>query len=343
MEFASYTNWSELPDSVNLLFERGAQNSVFLSRPWFENLQVQALDEDQSMQLLCVVEEERALAILPLMSRGRGHFVGLTHLYSSLHGLLLARHDQSTILDCLIDGLENLQVTSLKLDPVAEDDDDVQLLQQALEARGYQCHRRFRFHNWFYPVLGQSFDEYMAGRPSRVRNTVSRKQRKLERDHGYCVRLYADENLESGLSDYQAVYRASWKAYEQYEGFIEGLAQTLAKSGWLRLAVLYIEEKPAAAQFWFVVHGKASIFKLVYDEAWKQYSPGSILISYLMKYVIEVDKVDEIDFLTGNDAYKQDWMSERRQRWVLSFYKLPEPKRGIARVFSTLKNKVWTE
>jgi CelD/BcsL family acetyltransferase involved in cellulose biosynthesis len=33
-----------------------------------------------------------------------------------------------------------------------------------------------------------------------------------------------------------------------------------------------------------------------------------------MQHVIETDQVEEIDFLTGNDAYKQDWMNERRQR-----------------------------
>ena len=110
----------------------------------------------------------------------------------------------------------------------------------------------------------------------------------------------------------------------------------------MRLAILYIEDKPAAAQFWFVAHGKASIFKLVYDEAWKQYSPGSILISYLMEHVIEIDKVGEIDFLTGNDAYKQDWMSERRQRWSVSFYKANKPRGVIERLINPLKNMFLT-
>lgn len=339
MEFAGYTTWSELPDSASLLFEQGAHDSIFLSRPWFENLESTALDDGQSMLLACVLDGDRVSAILPLINQDDGHLKGLTHLYSSLHSLLLARQDQQTVLDCLIDGLEKIPIASLKLDPVAEDDGDVLLLQQALEARGYQSHRRFRFHNWFYPVRGRSYEAYMADRPSRVRNTINRKRRRLERERGYAIRLYTEQDLEQGLNDYHAVYRASWKAYEQYEGFVEGLAWMLARSGWLRLAVLYIEDKPAAAQFWFVVHGKASIFKLVYDEAWKRYSPGSILISDLMRHVIDVDKVEEIDFLTGNDAYKQDWMSERRQRWALSFYKPSEPERGIARVFSSLKNR----
>ena len=39
----------------------------------------------------------------------------------------------------------------------------------------------------------------------------------------------------------------------------------------------------------------------------------------MMEYVIDTDKVEEIDYLTGNDRYKQEWMSEKRQRWKLVF------------------------
>jgi hypothetical protein len=166
----------------------------------------------------------------------------------------------------------------------------------------------------------------MASRPSRVRNTIARKARKLEREHGYSIRLFQDTDLPQALRDYDTVYQKSWKANELYGQFIEGLAETLSTAGWLRLAVLYAAQEPIAAQFWFVAYGKASIFKLVYDQEWKHYSPGSVLTSYLMQHVIDIDKVTEIDFLTGNDAYKLDWMTERRERQVLTLIKAQEPE-----------------
>ena len=33
-----------------------------------------------------------------------------------------------------------------------------------------------------------------------------------------------------------------------------------------------------------------------------------------MQHVIDTDHVEEVDYLTGDDAYKQDWMSHRRER-----------------------------
>jgi hypothetical protein len=329
MEFAAYTAWKQLPDSADTLFARAAEKSIFLSRPWLENVACNALGDDQWLLLACVVDAERVLAILPLMTGDGEHWTSLGHLYTSLYSLLLAETDDpSAVLACLAQGLSRLPVSSLRLAPVAEHDANLQGLQQAMEASGFFCHRYFKFYNWTHRTQGETFVDYMAARPGRVRSTVTRKARKLEREHGYRIRLCTGDDLQQALAEYHAVYNASWKAKELFGEFVEGLATRLANQGWLRLAILYIGEQPAAAQFWFVAQGKASIFKLAYDEAWRRYSPGSILISYLMEHVIDIDKVQEIDFLTGNDAYKMDWMSERRVRWGLYFGK---PHRQISK------------
>ena len=317
MEFVCYSDWNQLPEKADALFAQGAKQSVFFSRPWFENLTDTVLENDQAMLLACVIEAGNVLAILPMMKRNGEYGFPLTHLYSSLYSLLLAEERQQEILDCLVHGLIELPIKFIRLDPAAENDGNIEKLLHTLHASGSACHRKFRFYNWIHRLQGQTYQDYMTDRPARLRNTIARKQRKLKREHGYDIQLYIDDNLQQGIADFNTVYDASWKARELFSGFIEGLARRLSESGWLRLAILYIDGKPAAGQFWFVVQGKASIFKLAYDEKWKHYSPGSILISYLMEYVIDIDKVEEIDFLTGNDAYKADWMSERRQRFRL--------------------------
>ncbi len=53
--------------------------------------------------------------------------------------------------------------------------------------------------------------------------------------------------------------------------------------------------------------------------------------------MIDTDRVNEIDFLTGNDAYKQDWMSERRERFLLSCIRNTKPASRTARLAETLK------
>ena len=68
-----------------------------------------------------------------------------------------------------------------------------------------------------------------------------------------------------------------------------------AESGWLRLAIAYIDDQPAAAQIWIVSNGVANIYKLSYDERFAKFSLGTLLTAHLMEHAIDVDKVHEID------------------------------------------------
>ncbi len=332
MQFICYSDWDQLPDSASALFDQGAQQSLYVSRPWFESLVTTAIDEQHAMLLASVLDGDRLLAILPLKKLSDSSCAALAHNYTPLYSLLVTDHNRQAVLECLAQGLFELPLTHLSLEPIDEDDNSITSLQQALMARGYECHRAFRFYNWFHRVDGQSFTDYMAERPARLRNTIARKQRKLEREQGYRIRLYTGEEVEAAMQDYGTIYNASWKANEQFGELLHDLSVRLSRPDWTRLAILYVADKPAAAQLWFVVHGKASIFRLAYDETWKAYSPGSILTHYLMQYVIDTDKVDEIDFLRGNENYKQDWMTQRRERWGMYCAKKPT---------STGKTPVW--
>jgi len=340
MEFVCYDEWKQLPDSADALFAQASKDSIFFSRPWFDNLIRSTPDLCRDILLASVVEDGNVLAILPLEMRSKQHWYAVTNLYSSLYTLLLDERRPKEVAECLAQGLVKLKFSLLRLDPVAEDDRNLQYFEQAMASLGVSCQRKFRFYNWVHRTRGQSFTEYLQARPARVRNTIARKARKLEREHGYTIRLFTDGDVQQAIEDYGMVYSKSWKANELYGDFIEGLAYRLAGQDWLRLAVLYIEGKAAAAQFWFMVHGRASIFKLAYDEDWKHYSPGSILTCYLMEHVIDSDKVSEIDFLTGNDSYKQDWMSERRERCSQSFINTPESGEQAGRLLNWLRKLI---
>lgn len=347
MEFKCFSEWGQLPQSGDTLFTQAEKSSVFLSRPWFENLVITALDNDQELLLVCVIknndennEENNVLAILPLITRDDKEWTSLGHLYTSLYTLLLVENNQQEILNCMAKGLSQLPFDSLTLEPIAEDDVNINRLQLAMESSGLNCYHYARFFNWFHQLKGQTFADYMDARPSKVRNTIARKQRKLEREQDYEICLHTGNDVQQAMADFNAVYKASWKSNERFGTVLEGFTNSFSKLTWTRLGILYIEGQPVAAQLWFVVHKKASIFKLAYDEAWKQYSPGSILIKYMMETVIDTDKVEEIDFLIGNDRYKQDWMSEHRQRWKLVCTQKPEfePKERGSRFVELIKN-----
>ena len=224
MEFVCYNHWNQLPDSADALFTQTEKDSMFFTRPWFENLTDTALKDGESILLACVINAGDVLAILPVLKSDDHHWQALKHLYSSLYTLLIAENNQQEILECLVQGLNQSPLQSLRLEPIAEDDANMQSLQRVMISAGFYADRYYRFYNWFHRVQEPSFEAYMSARPAKVRNTIARKQRKLEREHGYEIRLFMGDDVEPAMADYNTVYKASWKANELFADILEGTA-----------------------------------------------------------------------------------------------------------------------
>src|SRR5262249_7829215 len=70
-----------------------------------------------------------------------------------------------------------------------------------------------------------------------------------------------------------------------------------------------------ASQLWLVEDSRATVYKLAHDRRTSHLSVGSLLTAEVMRHVLEHDRVVEVDFGRGDDAYKQLWVSRRRSRW----------------------------
>jgi len=187
-------------------------------------------------------------------------------------------------------------------------------LMQAFRKRGMLVDTYFQFENWYQPLSGVSAQTYFDTRPSQLRNTIKRKLKRVRREHRLDFRLYAQASeLKKGLEDYQAVYEQSWKEPEVHSEFIPRLLRKAANDGGLRLGILYIDERPVAAQIWLLTGNRSTIYKLAYDDRYAPLSVGSILTKLMFDHAINVDRVAEVDFGAGSDAYKLEWMSGCRQ------------------------------
>jgi hypothetical protein len=204
----------------------------------------------------------------------------------------------------------------LRLQPLDADSAWLAGLQNGLRAAGYWTDRFFCFGNWYQPVPDGGFAAYWQQRPSALRHSVERGRRRLDHAGAWRIDIHTGDapGLDIALAAYQAVYAQSWKQPEPCPGFMPGLVHTAAREGWLRLGVLWLGEQPLAAQVWLVHGDKANIYKLAYVKGYDRLSPGSILTVALMEHVMDVDGVREVDYLSGDDAYKQDWMAQRRER-----------------------------
>lgn len=323
-----------LPADCAPLFRAGEQDSFDLSADWF-NLLESAASPAGSVPAPYTLEQNGAtVGILPLYEKrgrmGTSQLNGLTNFYSSLYRPLVA---ETVTPEALGAGFQEL-LTNRSQDIVRFDAMDPThpsfgLLESALRYTGFRVHRFFCFGNWYLPVEGRSFQTYFQSLPSQVRNTVKRREKKFFADgHGRLEIVTGEEKLLETIHAWGKIYDASWKRAEPFPELVPGLIRLCAQRGWLRLGLAYYDGEPIAAQLWIVNQGRASIYKLAYDEAYARFSAGTVLTAHMLRQAFDEDRVREIDYLIGDDLYKQDWMSHRRERWGLIAYN-PRSIRGI--------------
>lgn len=318
-----------------------AKERWFDSLAWFQCLQRTAIDQTVQPRIYVVTAAHgSAIACLFCCIRcpGSRELTSLSNYYTMEFGPVAeAGADMARVCAALASFIasERPRWHTVRLDYLKKSSAAAAAMIRALDHAGYAVHHHHQYENWFLDCPATSFDEYFAKRPSRLRNTVERKSRKLQKSYQVKFVLYGQrqEDLDQGVRDYVAVYNSSWKQPEPHPEFIPDLARRLAAIDCLRLGVLYVDGKPAAAQFWITTRTEACIYKLAYDEQFSEMSVGAVLSREMFRQALDVDHVTRIDYGVGSEAYKREWMSESQEIFGIRALS-PKVPRGLASIIA---------
>ena len=295
---------------------RADQRSLFDRLEWLRHLHELCLPDHKP--LIVQSAEGEAQAWLFLMKKGLGRYTALANWYNfTYRPIFTGEYDEVTKLALLASVAKTLSTHCHRIEiaPVPEEDLAACLTERAFEQAGWLVFKSKADDNHILSVNGRTFDQYWADRPGRLRNTVRRKAKK----NIVSIRIeteFSDEHW----NDYLDVYAKSWKPEEGSPDFLKNLAKREAEAGCLRLGLAYIDGTPVAAQFWTVENGEALIHKLAHVEEATKSSPGTLLSVAMFQHVIDVDRVKIVDFGTGNDSYKREWMEDVRSRYRLEMF-----------------------
>lgn len=344
-----YKAFEALPaDVLHLFNEAERRYGVQASVDWFRNLcaTVPSLGENASIEVLR--RGDVPVAVLPLVrhsTRTRKMALrALGNFYTSIYAPPLERNlsidELAFMLRAAIQAAGG--ATELEFGPMDPHSREFTVLRAAMTSCGLVVLPNFYFGNWSLP-RPESISAYMESRPGSLRSTLRRRGRRFAAAGGTIEILSSKKDVARGLRAYEEVYGASWKQPEPFPQFIPGLMRFAADRGWLRLGIAWLGERPIAAQLWIVGCGRAEIFKLAYNEQYRSYSAGTILSAALLNDVLIDPTITIVDYLSGDDAYKRDWMGERAERWGLSGYdpaSLPGSIEIIRKVFGRLRSRV---
>lgn len=329
MKLYDVAQFADLPDEILRLVDHSGQGSFFSLPGWYRLVADTGLSSGSRASFAVGAEVPIAMACRHVPRERILH--SCTSLYTCEFDLLGARTNATAVrafakeLGASLKSLDGVRIEGL--DPAGS---HFSALLEGLRAAGLVVKPYFGWANWFESTNGLEFEDYASRRPASLRNTWKRKSATLERSARTTCHVYRDGDPNTLVLLYENIREKSWKAAEPYPAFIPALIRLAAEKGALRFGVLSIDGEPAAAQFWIVWSGRATIYKLVHAEKFAQFSPGTLLTMEMMRTVLGEDRPFEIDFGRGDDAYKKLWLSTRRERWGVDAAD-PRTLRGLVR------------
>lgn len=291
-------------DNVNVLQTIGqAATGPFDRAEWYGLLAASASEP----LLVATASADDAMMGLPLLERN-GRIEPLANWYSFTWRPCATRAEPA-LAKALASDLRK-RAGRVTLWPLPDEDGAASTLEHAFRQAGWWVAREKCDDNHVLLVNGRSCAEYLAERPGPLRTTLKRKAKKVSID----IFTHFDDDA---WHVYERIYANSWKPAEGDPRLLKAFAQAEGKAGRIRLGIARHEARPVAAQFWTVEAGTAWIHKLAHLEEAQPLSAGTSLTAALFEQVIDKDKVALVDFGTGNDPYKRDWMEENRPRYRL--------------------------
>ena len=342
MHGSLYRSLDDLPQSYNALLAAAGAENLYFGRPWFRNLIRTTLDAGDELLLFGVEDETgKARALLIARRRPGGGIFGsrtvetFANFYTMIAGPVVwpEETELEPVLGELVRSVRACLPSAdiIRLPSMDPDSAGFAALKAALSSNGFMAVEEFGFVNWYEPCRDISYAAYIASLSGKMRNLIARRGRKLERE--FTVRWTltdGGEGFDEAMIAYRRIYDNSWKIPESYPDFIAGFMAACMEDGALRLGILYVDDEPAAAQIWTVTNGEATIYKLAYDEKFRNLSVGSVLTAKIMEHVLDVDKARCIDFGYGDDPYKKDWTRQRRERMTLIGFRIAGPLGALA-------------
>jgi CelD/BcsL family acetyltransferase involved in cellulose biosynthesis len=161
-------------------------------------------------------------------------------------------------------------------------------------------------------ALPESWDEYLASLNKKDRHELRRKIRRLFDSGGSVdfVVLSSQEDVVAAMDDFLDLHTRSRQDKTDFMTpdmamFFRRMASALSAEGLIRLFMLRVNGRPAAAVLCFDAGSYLYMYNSGYDPEFSALSVGLVSKALCLRWAIENGKRG-VDFLRGDESYKYD-------------------------------------
>lgn len=312
-------DFSEIdPSEWDHLLEKSATNVPFLRygylEQWWQHRGGGEWPEQAQPSIYSVWDADRLIGIAPLFairnSLGRQdlHMLGSVEISDYLD-FIAEPEDLPAFLNALLEViLQDDSVDTLILVNIPESAPSLKVLDELTSNSAWQMKVEKVDHTPSIR-LADDWDTYLAGIDKKQRHEIRRKLRRVE-SSPIPVRWYIikdEQHLQDGIENFLHLMQMD----ENKKSFLTqpmrdqmtAILKWAFSSGYLQLSFLEIDGYKSASYCCFDYNNHILVYNSGFDMNFSSYSPGWVLLSYLIQHAI-AEKKTCFDFMQGNEEYK---------------------------------------
>jgi hypothetical protein len=176
----------------------------------------------------------------------------------------------------------------------------------------------------------ETYESFLSGLSKNFRRSLKRARQYLDELPGVQFTFTQDSpDLEERFETFLDVEASGWKGalgigtaiklHPSLRCFYQTLTHTLSASGKVSINTLTADGKCIAAQFCILLDGTTYILKIGYDEDYKRYAPGNLLVDLLIKRSMEGCAIKKINLITDAE-WHEDWRPKSYDKLTLCLF-----------------------
>lgn len=333
-EVKNQQDFFRLKDVWNHALESSANKSFFLTFEWLYTWWTH-FGKGKELAVLVIKEGEEAIGIAPffldkerrfgIFSRKILRFIG--EGVSDYAGVIAAAGKEEQVFRAVLKWLEDneREWDRVVLKELRDNDGLLVHLNSSSAALNRQKDIQVCSGLPYLKIEGP-WEEYFAAMSSGLKKEIKGLERKLaQHENRECAidKENADPETLRDMFDLnkdrlKEKGKKGWYERENFYGFIRDVLASLKDGARPSISFMKISGRIAAYAIGFVYGGTLSYWNVAINAEYKQYSPGKMLLFYLIREMHATKRVSEIDLLRGNEEYKYRWATSERKNMMIS-------------------------
>jgi len=317
-DFRAFEN---LRDPWNKLLPQNPAQDVFYTWEWLFAWW-KHYKKDRELWLITAWRADELVGIAPLMLTIRQKY-GLSQRvlcslgtpYIDVGGFIVCDGDPdiySAICDHLIEEKEQWDV--LELNELALNGPEISALIPNFKNSNFVTYNKSQRH--FYLPLQGDWLSYLSRLSKNMRSDLKRKTHRIESRGKLTFKRHTGKEVT--LQDISTIFKINEHGRYPYlyhnseeRSFQKSLIELTSDHGWPDLSLLFIDDHPVAYRYGLFFNNILEDWRTGFDTRYFELSVGKVLLSLVIEDCFK-RSYEGIDFLRGDETYKNQWQTLER-------------------------------